>query len=76
MEKKSEPKRALICILSALLGGMLSILLVLIRHYAFTKKNLIIFYFCLLKNYLDTLDYVEILKANSKFVIAPNNIRL
>ena len=37
MEKKSEPKRALICILSALLGGMLSIFLVLIRHYAFNK---------------------------------------
>jgi hypothetical protein len=40
MEKKSEPKRSLICILSALLGGMLSILLVLIRHYAFNKKTL------------------------------------
>jgi len=40
MEKKSEPKRALICILSALLGGMLSILFVLIRHYAFNKKAL------------------------------------
>jgi len=38
MEKKSEPKRALICILSALLGGMLSILLVLIRHYIFREK--------------------------------------
>ena len=38
MEKKSEPKRALICILSALLGGMLSILLVLIRHYANQAK--------------------------------------
>ena len=38
MEKKSEPKRALICILSALLGGMLSILIVLIRHYAFSEK--------------------------------------
>jgi hypothetical protein len=38
MEKKSEPKRALICILSALLGGMLSILLVLIRHYAIKHK--------------------------------------
>jgi hypothetical protein len=38
MEKKSEPKRALICILSALLGGMLSILLVLIRHYAIKQK--------------------------------------
>ena len=39
MEKKSEPKRALICILSALLGGMLSILLVFIRHYVFSKKT-------------------------------------
>ena len=39
MEKKSEPARALICILSALLGGMLSILLVLIRYYAFGKKT-------------------------------------
>ena len=38
MEKKSEPKRALICILSALLGGMLSVLLVLIRHYAIKQK--------------------------------------
>ena len=38
MEKKSEPKRALIFILSALLGGMLSILIVLIRHYAFSEK--------------------------------------
>ena len=38
MEKKSEPKRALICILSALLGGMLSIALVLIRHYAIKQK--------------------------------------
>jgi LPS O-antigen subunit length determinant protein (WzzB/FepE family) len=38
MEKKSEPKRALICILSALLGGMLSIILVLIRHYVIKQK--------------------------------------
>ncbi len=38
MEQKSEPKRALICILSGLLGGMLSILLVLIRHYAIKQK--------------------------------------
>ena len=38
MEKKSEPKRALICILIALLGGMLSIILVLIRHYAMKQK--------------------------------------
>jgi hypothetical protein len=35
MEEKSEPSRALICILIALLGGFLSILLVFIRHYAF-----------------------------------------
>ena len=39
MEQKSEPKRSLICILSALLGGILSILLVLIRHYAFSEKT-------------------------------------
>ena len=38
MEKKSEPTRALICILSALLGGILSVLLVLIRHYFFSEK--------------------------------------
>ena len=38
MEQKSEPKRALICILSALLGGMLSIVLVFIRHYAIEQK--------------------------------------
>ncbi len=33
-EQKSQPKRALICVLGTMLGGMLSILLVLIRHYA------------------------------------------
>ena len=33
-EKKSQPKRALICILGTLLGGMLSVLLVLVMHYA------------------------------------------
>lgn len=38
MEKKSEPKRAFICILSALLGGMLSVILVFIRHYAIKQK--------------------------------------
>ena len=38
MEEKSEPNRALICILSALLGGLLSILIVLIRHYAYIEK--------------------------------------
>ena len=39
MELKSEPKRGLICILSALLGGLLSIALVLIRHYVFNEKT-------------------------------------
>lgn len=33
-EEKSQPKRALICILGVLLGGMLSVLLVLVLHYA------------------------------------------
>ena len=33
-EEKSQPKRALICILGTLLGGMLSVLLVLVTHYA------------------------------------------
>lgn len=40
MEIKSAPKRSTICILFALLGGMLSILIVLIRHYFFNKKAL------------------------------------
>lgn len=39
MELKSEPKRAIICILSALLGGILSILLVLVRHYYFSEQT-------------------------------------
>jgi hypothetical protein len=33
-EEKSKPKRALIGILGTLLGGMLSVLIVLIRHYS------------------------------------------
>ena len=33
-EEKSQPQRALICILGTLLGGILSVLLVLIMHYA------------------------------------------
>ena len=36
-ELKSQPKRASICILGTLLGGMLSVLMVLIMHYA--KKS-------------------------------------
>ena len=38
METKSEPKRALICILFTVLGGMLSILIVLYKHYFFNEK--------------------------------------
>jgi uncharacterized protein involved in exopolysaccharide biosynthesis len=33
-EVKSQPQRALICIIGTLLGGMLSVLLVLVMHYA------------------------------------------
>jgi len=38
MELKSEPNRALICIFIALIGGIFSVILVLIRHYAFSGK--------------------------------------
>ena len=37
-EEKSAPGRAIICILGTLLGGMLSVLFVLLRHYA-SKGN-------------------------------------
>ena len=40
MEKKSLPNRAFICIISALLGGIIGIFLVLIRHYVFTKNTI------------------------------------
>ena len=33
-EEKSDPKRALICILGVMLGGMLASLIVLVRHFA------------------------------------------
>ena len=36
-ELKAKPKRALICVLGALLGGMLGVLIVLVRH--FTGKD-------------------------------------
>ena len=36
-EKKSKPKRALICVLGLLLGGMISVMFVLIRN--FRKTN-------------------------------------
>ena len=39
-ERKSEPMRPLICILGTLLFGMLSVLYVLIKHYAFKKAEL------------------------------------
>jgi uncharacterized protein involved in exopolysaccharide biosynthesis len=38
-EEKSKPKRALICVLGTLLGGMLGVMLVLIRN--FIKKDLL-----------------------------------
>ena len=38
-ELKSKPKRALICVLGTILGGMLAVLLVLVRHYARTKEE-------------------------------------
>jgi LPS O-antigen subunit length determinant protein (WzzB/FepE family) len=38
-EQRSQPKRALVCILGTLLGGMLSVLWVLVRRYAFSKAN-------------------------------------
>ena len=38
-EIKSKPKRALICILGTLLGGMLSILIILVRKYGFNKDD-------------------------------------
>ena len=38
-EQKDKPKRALICILGTLLGGMLSVLWVLIRHYALNRDR-------------------------------------
>jgi len=39
MEKKSEPKRALICILGSLLGFIFGVLIVLIKHFRFKIKN-------------------------------------
>jgi len=39
-EDKSEPKRSTICVLGTLLFGMLSVVFVLIRHYAFKKTEL------------------------------------
>jgi uncharacterized protein involved in exopolysaccharide biosynthesis len=38
-EEKSKPSRALICVLGTLLGGMLSVVIVLIRHYARSESE-------------------------------------
>ena len=38
-EIKSNPQRALICILGTLLGGMLSLLIILVRKYGFNKDD-------------------------------------
>ena len=38
MEQKVDPSRALICIISAILGGILSLVLVLIKHFVFKEK--------------------------------------
>tara|TARA_B100000900_G_scaffold301952_1_gene260502 strand:- start:14172 stop:15128 length:957 start_codon:yes stop_codon:yes gene_type:complete len=39
MEKKSEPNRALICILVTTLGGLLGALIILLRYYLFGSKK-------------------------------------
>ena len=38
-EEKSKPKRSLICVLGTMLGGMLSVLIVLIRHYSLAEEE-------------------------------------
>jgi len=38
-DKKDQPKRALIVVLGTMLGGMLSVLLVLIGHFTNNKKS-------------------------------------
>ena len=38
-EQKSKPTRTYICILGTMLGGMLSVLIVLIRHYFFVEED-------------------------------------
>jgi len=38
-EIKSRPKRSSICILGTLFGGMLSILIILVRNYGFSKRD-------------------------------------
>ena len=38
-EQKSKPSRANICVIGTMLGGMLSVLIVLIRHYSFGEED-------------------------------------
>ena len=38
-EQRSKPSRSLICILGTMLGGMLSVLIVLMRHYFFVEEE-------------------------------------
>jgi uncharacterized protein involved in exopolysaccharide biosynthesis len=38
-ELKAKPKRALICVLGALLGGMLGVLIVLVRHFTASRAS-------------------------------------
>jgi len=38
-EQKSKPSRSLICLAGTMLGGMLSVLIVLIRHYSFAEED-------------------------------------
>jgi uncharacterized protein involved in exopolysaccharide biosynthesis len=38
-EKKSKPTRSIICVLGTMLGGMLSVLIVLIRHHFFVEED-------------------------------------
>tara|TARA_B110000008_G_scaffold193854_1_gene192423 strand:+ start:251 stop:1195 length:945 start_codon:yes stop_codon:yes gene_type:complete len=39
MEKKSDPKRSIICILSGIMGVILGITLALVRNYIFSKRT-------------------------------------
>ena len=38
-ELKVKPKRALICVLAGMLGGMLGVIIVLVRHFSSLRKN-------------------------------------
>ena len=38
-EQKSKPIRAFICVIGTILGGILSVLIVLIRHYSFGEED-------------------------------------